>query len=89
MPNKWHRKITVKLDNSNFPKFGIKINKDLIGLDIFIIDCVIGLFVLVLNKAKRILKVKINTKNDKIKSIIKNPNSGNVFDIIFSYLLYL
>ena len=81
----WHRQITIKLDISNLPKFGIKNNTDFIGLVIFIIVCVIGLYALALHNAKSILKVKIKTKKDKIMSAAKKPNSENEFDINNTY----
>ena len=79
---KWNININIKLENSNFPKFGIKVNIDLIGREILIIDWVIGLLAFALNIDKRILKVNINIKKDRIKSTMKKPSSGNEFDII-------
>ena len=79
---KWNININIKLESSNFPKFGIKVNIDLIGREILIIDWVIGLLTFALNIDKRILNVNINIKNDRIKSTMKKPSSGNEFDII-------
>tara|TARA_B110000014_G_scaffold96974_1_gene66593 strand:+ start:942 stop:1232 length:291 start_codon:yes stop_codon:yes gene_type:complete len=81
---KCEKDITKKLASSNLLILGIKKNTFNIGLDIFIIDCVIGLCVLVLKKAINNLRVKTNTIKAKNISINCNPNCGNEFDIKFN-----
>ena len=76
--------ITKKLGSSNLLILGIKKNTPNIGLDIFIIDCVIGLCALVLKKAINSLRVKTNTIKVKNISINCDPNCGNEFDIKFN-----